>query len=201
MVQLGADGTWQPWIERSEIDRTGLETLTIPSLGYETCLAGDRQGRLLMARRWQQYDVREYKKSGRLGGRLLHGDVPEVESPEGVTRKLKELMKDGRVRITRDMESLVPVIEGVAWSPEAEILILAKVDGGYALDRWVPALGEHVRLPVEELTGERRIHMASTRAGLLFVPANSSKLVFLPWEYLRNARWQSLEEDSPPEGG
>lgn len=198
-VQLDGDGEWQPWIERSDVDRrTRDEARALGILGNETRLAGDERGRLLMARRYV-YEVREYQPNGKLSDRLDVGAVEMIPMPKETARKLEEMGRafaPGRKR----PKSL---IEGVAWSPEGEVLILAKTEDGYALDRWIPSLQEHARLSLEELEHPPSpLQMASTRNGLLFLPAaGSTKLVYVPWEYLRSARWRSLEDEAPSGAG
>lgn len=61
---------------------------------------------------------------------------------------------------------------------------------------------EHARLFLEALEHPPSpLQMASTRNGLLFLPAaDSTKLVFVPWEYLRSAPWQSLEDEANDAG-
>jgi hypothetical protein len=43
--------------------------------------------------------------------------------------------------------------------------------------------------------------MVATRNGLLFLPAmDATRLLFVPWDFLRDAEWQSLNDDEAPEG-
>jgi hypothetical protein len=193
VVQLDGDGEWQGWIARDDLDIPTNESLRMPSISLETQLAGDQAGRLLMARH-HRYEIREYSESGRMTTRLLDGEVEMVGRSPEETRKLAErgIHLDPRSRLPRS------VIEGIARSPDGEILVLAKTDEGYAIDRWLPALQELWRLPVEELDGERRLQMVSTINGLLFLPAHGSRrMVYLPWDYLRNeAEWIDLTQET-----
>lgn len=195
VVQLDAKGRWQPWIERGQMDRMGVEFFTVGILGFETRLAGDEQGRLLMARHYK-YDVREYKRTGKLSARLLSGDVEMEPTPREIVEKLE---KTGR-KIDRSKPRPKPSIDSIAWSPEGEVLILATTKDGYTLDRWSPALQEHHRLPLEDLEKAGRLQMVATRNGLLFLPAvGAAKLLFVPWDFLRDADWESLRDGAPAE--
>jgi hypothetical protein len=193
VVQLDSKGKWQPWIDYQP-DGTGLsDFLTLGALGQETRLAGDTEGRLAMARTYR-YWVREYSDSGRLENDLKIGEFEQIELPEPD--------EQGRIQINRKVAARPTdtVNEGIAWSPDGEILVLTKPEsGGYALDRWLPALQERHRLAVPELDGQSRIQMVAGRTGLMLLPHDSTRLVVLPWEYLREADWenQSEGEDIP----
>jgi hypothetical protein len=90
-------------------------------------------------------------------------------------------------------------IEGVAWSPEGEVVILASTKDGYVPDRWTPALQEHARLPLDQLAGSERLQLAATREGLIVMPSLGAKrLFFIRWDYLREADWQSLGNPDEP---
>jgi hypothetical protein len=196
VVQLGEKGEWVTWIERDAKDWGGDDITTVGILGFETRLDGDEQGRLLMARRYR-YDVREYKPGGRMTDRLLSGEVEFRPIPEEIAERLEQA---GR-RVDRSKARPKSAIEGVAWSPEGEVLILATTKDGYALDRWLPALQEHQRLPLQELEKASRLQMVATRNGLLFLPAmDATRLLFVPWDFLRDAEWESLQDDEAPEG-
>jgi hypothetical protein len=195
-VRLDGDGEWQTWIEREDMDRIGGSFMTMGMTGFETRLAGSDQGRLLYARRYR-YDVREYKKSGKLANRLESGEVEMVPLPNEAVERLEEA---GR-RVDRSHRRPKSMIEGVAWSPAGDALILATAEDGYVLDRWVPALQEHLRLPLEGLEDTSRLQMVATRNGLLFLPAmDATHLLFVPWDFLRDAEWQSLKDDEAAEG-
>jgi hypothetical protein len=192
LVQLGPKGAWRPWAERQELDFNG-DPDVFGLMAHEVRLAGDGQGRILMARE-NRYDVREYAKSGRLTSRLTYGEparaTPTREEMERIVarRSLTSLRKDPE-----------GTIEGVAWSPEGEVVILASTKDGYALDRWVPALQDHDRLPLDQLAGARRLQLAASLDGLLVLPTlGARKVFFLPWDYLREADWQSLGNPDEP---
>lgn len=193
-VRLDGDGEWQTWIEREDMDRIGGSFMTMGMTGFETRLAGSDQGRLLYARRYR-YDVREYKKSGKLANRLETGEVEMVPLPDDVVERLEEA---GR-RVDRSHRRPKSLIEGVAWSPDGDAMILATAEGGYILDRWLPALQEHQRLPLQDLEKASRLQMVATRNGLLFLPAmDATHLLFIPWDYLREADWKSLGDPAAP---
>ena len=200
VVQLNADGEWEPWVERTDSDLPTREELTKVGLfGSATWLAGDEQGRLLMARRYK-YELREYKRSGALADRKVVGDVELASMPEDVAARMTE------AGATFDSKKLRPrsMIDAVAWSPEGEALILARAEGDLVLDRWIPALQSHGRVPLEGIRGDGPMQMAATRTGLLFTPVGSrdATLGFLSWESLRKAEWQDLnteaQEDAAP---
>lgn len=186
LVQLGPKGAWRSWAERQELDFNG-DTFVFGLIAHEVRLAGDGQGRVLMARH-NRYDVREYAKSGRLTSRLTYG-APARPTP---TREEMERIV-ARRSLAGPRKDPEGTIEGVAWSPDGEVVILAKTVDGYVLDRWTPALQEHVRLPLDQLAGAERLRMAASRDGLIIMPTLGAKrLFFLPWEYLREADWQNL---------
>ena len=192
VVQLDAAGKWRPLVERRRIDLDGESIATVGILGFETRLTGDEQGGFLMARR-HRYDVREYEKGGKLAGRLEDGAVEMVKVSDDVAERLE---KAGR-RVDRSQARPRSQIEGVTWSPEGEVLILTKTQEGYALDRWIPALQDRYRLPIEELKGTRRQQMVNMHTGLMFSPAaDPTKLLFVPWDYLRDADWKSLADET-----
>jgi hypothetical protein len=193
VVQLDAKGIWRPWIDRDPTDLAGTDFFTLGMLGFETRLAGDTQGRLLMARRYR-YDVREYKKSGTLTDRLTRGEKRSETTPSELAKRLER--SGGRIH--RPEAAPESVIESVAWSPDGDVMVLATAKDGYVLDRWVPALQLHQRLPLAALKGRTRLQMVAGRSGLMFLPGTEApKLTVVPWDYLRDAKWQDLDHDLP----